>query len=110
MSEISKTVRISFRVDLDEVPLRISALLKETHENVSALATLIQESATSLDSRGGIQEAYESVDSIRREMMKLDLRLEDCGGLLASYQSALAEMNRPLAPEEAKEVTEEQDE
>lgn len=99
MSEESKRVRISFTVDLDEVPSRISGLLQEVEEEWTGLGAQMRETARQLKEHKNIQKSYESVDNIRQTMMGLDLRLEDCQALLASLQSAHANIN--LSSEEA---------
>jgi len=86
-------VKISFTVDLKEVPTRISSLIRETASELEHESSELYECATSLNSSGSISHAIELVNRARIALMGADLRLEDCQTLLASYQATQAEIS-----------------
>lgn len=97
-------VKISFTVDLDEVPSRVSSLIKEVADNLNDEKDELYEIVKSLLAGGNPSQALEMVNNARIALMGADLRLEDCQMLLASYQSTLAELSsQSLASEGAEE-------
>lgn len=93
MFEPDKRVRISFTVEMTEVPGRIAGLLREAEARCADITNRLKETATNLDVQGNIQSAYNSVDAMRQEMLALDVRLEDCQVLLNGYQATISELN-----------------
>jgi hypothetical protein len=90
LSEINNRVRISYTVEIEEIPTRITTLLREY--DFADLTKQLAEITKGLDAGGNLQSAIAGVDALRRLMMKLDLRLEDCQSLLSGYQQALAQL------------------
>ena len=104
---MNNRVRISYTVDMDEVPVRIAMLLREAQEKCGTVLSNMGQVVTALEEETNIERAWNSIDSVRQDMMKMDLRLEDCQELLASYQAALAQIKAPPqepSPEPAEEV------
>lgn len=94
MSETNKRVRITYTVEMEEVPSRIAGLLKEAESDAETLVRQISDVASRLDPLGDVNKAVVDLEHIRQEMMKVDLRLDDCQNLLVGYQSAVAEINK----------------
>lgn len=86
-------VKFSFTVDLDEVPERISSLIKQAGDTLAAESSDLHEGAASLLDGGNLAQVLLSVNQARIALMGADLRLEDCQLLLASYQSTQAELS-----------------
>ncbi len=109
MADEPTRVRIAYTVDLDEVPERISSLMKEVSTKLVAQGGALERSATSLAERGGIKEVIDRIEEARLQLMGVDLRLEDCQELLTSYQAAQVELARRQLPvvEEVQEAPEE---
>jgi len=107
---MNNRVRISYTVDMDEVPVRIATLLREAQEKCGTILTKVGQAATALEEEPNVERTWNSIDSVRQDMMKMDLRLEDCQELLASYQAALAQMKAPTQapPEEPTEEVEDE--
>ena len=99
-------VRISFTVDLDEVPVRISSLMKETSIKLIAQGGALERSATSLIEKGNVKEVADLIEEARLQLMSVVLRLEDCQSLLASYQGAQVELasSRRETEQEEQEI------
>tara|TARA_Y100000310_G_C20288081_1_gene625883 strand:+ start:132 stop:425 length:294 start_codon:yes stop_codon:yes gene_type:complete len=81
-------------VDLDDVPERISSLMKEVSIKLIAQGGALERSATSLTEKGNIKEVVDRIEEARLQLMGVDLRLEDCQELLTSYQGAQVELAR----------------
>jgi hypothetical protein len=79
-------------VDLDEVPKRISSLMKEVEVVLDTEARILGQSADDLIVKGNIKEVAELVEVARLQLMSADLRLEDCQSLLTNYQAAQLEI------------------
>ena len=99
MSDIPTRVRISYTVNLDEVPERIACLIEEAQENLEALVGPLESEAAALSNKGNAAAALELVTKTRLKLMSVDLRLEDCQSLLTNYQATQLE----LALEEQKD-------
>ena len=82
-------------MDLDEIPDRVVSLLREAIEQFEDTHNSLHQTANKLDGSLSIVEACHSMDNIRKRLMKLDTRLEDCQALLAGYQRACADMSQP---------------
>ncbi len=95
---------------MDEVPVRIVMLLREAQERCGTILAQVGQVATALEKESNVERTWNSIDSVRQDMMKMDLRLEDCQELLASYQAALAQMKMPTQaqPEESTEEVEDE--
>lgn len=107
MSENSKRVRMTYTVEIEEVPSRIAELLREAEATSEALTRQIAEVASALDPTGDVNKAIVMLDNVRQDMMKTDLRLDDCHGLLVGYQSAIAEFNKMKLDGPPAAITEE---
>ena len=105
---MNNRVRISYTVDMDEVPVRIAMLLREVQVKCDHVLKEVKDAATTLERESNIEKTWNSIDSVRQEMMKTDLRLEDCQELLSSYQAALAQLKAPQPPEEIVEEPEDE--
>ena len=99
-------VRISFTVDLDEVPERISSLLKEASVKLVSQGGALDRAALNLIEKGNVKEATELIEAARLDLMSVDLRLEDCQNLLTSFQVAQVELaaGRRGTGEEEQEI------
>jgi len=99
LSDNPTRVRISFTVDLNEVPERIACLLEEVQETLETLVGPLGVEATDLCNDGNAAAALDFVTNTRLKLMGVDLRLEDCQNLLTNYQATQLE----LALEKQKE-------
>tara|TARA_R110001583_G_scaffold99959_3_gene245542 strand:+ start:149 stop:448 length:300 start_codon:yes stop_codon:yes gene_type:complete len=99
-------VKISFTVDLNEVPRRISSLIKEAAQSLDAEAQDLYDSAVSLSDDCNPTQILESINQARIALMGADLRLEDCQALLASYQNTQAQLSSEGIQQEQREISE----
>ena len=92
MSDESTRVRISYTVNLDEVPERISSLMDEAGDSLASLPASLYDTAKGLFEDSNVAAALNCIEKTRTKMMEADLRLEDCVSLLINYQSTQAEI------------------
>jgi hypothetical protein len=103
LSDNPTRVKIAFTVDLDEVPDRISSLVREAEASLNTIAMRLERSATELVEKGNVKAAVDIVTNTRISLMGVDLRLEDCQSLLASYQATQLELTLQQQQEEEEE-------
>ena len=107
MSDNPTRVKIAFTVDLDEVPDRISSLVREAEASLNTIALRLERSATELVEKGNVKAATDIVTNARISLMGVDLRLEDCQSLLASYQATQLELTLQHQEGEGEQSSEE---
>jgi len=106
LSEANKRVRITYTVEMEEVPSRIAGLLREAEKDAEALVRQLSDAASHLDSDDNANKAIVVLEHVRQGMMKVDLRLDDCQNLLVGYQSATAEFNKINLDPQSEEIAE----
>jgi len=84
-------VRISYTVDIEEVPDRIRMLLSEAY---SCLQTVVENKNFSLN-KNNVLDTLERIKIAREKMLTVDTQLADCYNILAGYNKALAEAAMP---------------
>lgn len=93
-------VKISYTVELDEVPHQVSKYL---HNQSDMSLDNVFESILKLIKEGNIQGALEDIDYFRQDLAKLDLKLSDAQSILDGYMKARYSKNT----EESKDGTQE---
>ena len=78
-------VKISYTVELDEVPNQV---YKYLHNQSDMSLDKILESILKLIKEGNIQGALEDIDYFRKDLAKLDLKLDDAQSILDGYMKA----------------------
>ncbi len=78
-------VKISYTVELDEVPNQVRKYLHD-HAGLSLDKTF--EGIVKLIQEGNIQGALEDINFFRRDLAKLDLKLDDAQSILDGYMRA----------------------
>ena len=80
-------VKISYTVDLDEVPQKIQRIVDEAVEAaISQLTETNHAFLTNLIEKGNLQTSIEDLSSLREIMFKTDQQLADCCDLLINLQ------------------------
>lgn len=96
--EVAMNVKISYTVPFDRVPSKIDELLTEASRNLEGVGGMLKPNA--FDEEGGsILQKLDLIEKTRKEMMTIDLVLEDCYTILAGYNKALADMRMPRKEE-----------
>jgi phage terminase Nu1 subunit (DNA packaging protein) len=78
-------VKISYTVELDEVPNQVHKYLYSQSD--MSLDKLL-EGILKLIKEGNIQGALEDIDFFRKDLAKLDLKLDDAQSILDGYMKA----------------------
>ena len=90
-------VKMSYTVELDEVPEKLTELLKEcSGDLVNASEDLYQ---MDLESQGNISVLGE-IDRVRQMLAKIDDRLQDCYNAYAGYTQVMMEKYNPSSQQE----------
>lgn len=93
-------VKISYTVELDEVPSQVYKHLR--NQSDMSLDKLL-ESILKLIQEGNIQGALEDIDFFRRDLAKLDLKLDDAQSILDGYMRARYSTNIQTEEDVSKE-------
>ena len=81
-------VRISYSVDLDDVPSECARMLVESLEKVNDIHREIEGLVDSLDSKDAIAwQIKDKIDRCRKSLAKVDMVLEDNSMILEGYFS-----------------------
>lgn len=84
-------VRISYTIDISEVPDRVRVLLTEAY---SSLQPIVDSKNIPLN-KNNVLDTLERIKSAREKMLTVDTQLVDCYNILAGYNKALAEAAMP---------------
>jgi len=107
-------VKISYSVDVDEVPERVQKLVDEVSMDLSSLAALLPSNIEKVDFRSDfIKGVYEKIDSARRKLFILDARLGDSLIILDDWRTTMvaieaAKINQASSQEPPEENVEEE--
>ena len=88
-------VKISYTVDLEEVPQKVQEIVNDAIEaGIAELEDVGPKIASSLIEKGDIEGSHRILTSLRENLIKIDLQLSDCCELLSSLQSTRGELNK----------------
>ena len=89
-------VRLSYSVELEEVPERVSQLIDDEWDNVSFCDHIIREIIESLNSEDpSIDSSLKKIDKIRQILGSIDLRFSECENILQGYRQAQTNLAEP---------------
>jgi len=87
-------VKISYTVDLEEVPQKVRTIVDEAVEAALGQLTETNHSLlTNLIEKGNVQSSIEDLNSLREVLFKADQQLADCCELLNNLQKTHAAIN-----------------
>lgn len=92
-------VKISFTVDLEEVPVRVE---KQIIESMHDLRGILDSDIGELTSENALRK-IQWIESTRKKLLKIDTKLSDCYSILVGYNKAVADS---LVPEKTVEANE----
>lgn len=91
-------VKISYTVPFDRVASKVDELLMEAGRDLETAGHMLK--PTSLDEEPTVTAfKLDLIVKARQKMLAIDLILEDCYTILASYNKALADMRMPRKEE-----------
>ena len=84
-------MKISYTVELEEIPQRIAQLVEECTSAISASASKTQKSFNdNLIKSGNVMAAMSDVEVLREALFKADQQLSEYASLLSNLQKAYA--------------------
>jgi len=86
-------VKITYAMDLDEVPNQTQKLHSEAIEWLRSSLDMLME--VSFDDDASPQSILKKVDKARRLMASADQRLDDCISIISGYHQAVLQINTP---------------
>tara|TARA_R100000008_G_C3553607_1_gene151894 strand:- start:715 stop:1008 length:294 start_codon:yes stop_codon:yes gene_type:complete len=87
-------VKISYTVDLEDVPHKIANIVQECASKVISSTSEVEEQfSKELIENGNIKVSVESLTALRQALFKADQQLEDCCSLLNNLQKAYTTIN-----------------
>ena len=82
-------VRLSYSVELDQVPEHVAQLIDDEWESISYCDHLIKEIVQTLNAEEPfIDSSLKKIDTIRQTLGSLDLRLNECESILEGFMQA----------------------
>lgn len=82
-------VKITYTVELEDVEQEVAEIITKATEELDFSYQELTRVQFDLDTKvGNIQQQIETIDLIRRKMMKADQVLEDCHSILHGYKIA----------------------
>jgi len=96
-------VTINYQCELDELPRTISELLGNLEQNDLVFVAAEIEKARSHSFDKNVSEALESIDRVRVDLAKIDLRLMEYANILAGYTKADADLKTGASLEKQPE-------
>lgn len=93
---VNMNVRISYTVDLEEIPEKVNYILNECNKELSELSKKLKIHVE----RTNCVSAIESIEDIRKKMLRVDNKLGDCYSILVGYNRAIAESKMPAKESE----------
>ena len=100
-----KYVKISYSVDLEEVPEKILSLMSEANKVVATNQKKMKKIAKLASNIENVSATLEHIEELRADLYKMDLRLADCVGMLEGYQAATTEPEYDEAQEPPPETS-----
>ena len=94
-------VSISYSIDFDEVPKVVRKFLQEDIQKELGASILckVEDSIAYLENdRENIGKAIQTIEEIREFVLKMDMRLNECSGILKGYQKELLDPAEPTGP------------
>jgi hypothetical protein len=94
-------VKISYTIPFENVPAKVDELLMEASRNLEQAGGSLK--PNSFDDEPTVTAfKLDLIKSTRQKMLAIDLLLEDCYTILASYNMALANLHMPKSSTEGE--------
>ena len=87
-------VKITYAVPFERVPNKVNSLLDEASRDLEMISDTLKLSSSPANTSTIIAK-LDNISSLRKKLLSVDLLLEDCYSILASYNKALAELKMP---------------
>lgn len=95
-------VKISYTIPFEKVPETITELMRQSSNELEGTGSKLKMNAFDEHEETPLQK-MKRIDEVRKQLSTIDLLLEDCYSILASYNKALADMHMPKREEQPSE-------
>ena len=95
---MSKRVKITYAIDLDEVPNQTQKLYGEAIQWLRSSLDKLME--VSFDDDTNPHQTLEKIDKARRTLASIDQRLDDCAYIISGYHNAKLDTETPPPQQE----------
>jgi endonuclease III len=86
-------VKISYTVELEEVEKEVAEIMAKAAEKLDHAYHEISGLQALMDTQtGDVEQSIQSIDFVRKQMMKADQVLDDCHLILQGYKQALKQL------------------
>lgn len=92
-------VKISYTIPFDRVPSKIDELLMEAGKDLENVGHSLKPVSFDYEPTTTML-TLDRIDEVRKKLTAVDLVLEDCYTILASYNKAMADMKMPRKEQE----------
>lgn len=87
-------VKITYAIDLEEVPPKSQELVTESYYWLSSAVVKLKKIKLTGETEG-LRSTLEKIDGIRRVLASVDQRLDDCTAIIQGYHQAVLDLNAP---------------
>lgn len=94
-------VKISYSIDLEEVPTEIAKMLRSCTKEVNSVARGIDAALQALEEGNDTLKIVDGISRVREEMYRVDSNLQDVMSILTGYQQTLLDTHLAGGPEES---------
>ena len=92
-------VKITYSVELEDVPMEVSKLIRELKEEFKLLSKDLQIASDELmENSKDIRTPVAKIDHSLEKIEKLKVKLKDCQAILGGYQGVLLKKNGDIPP------------
>jgi len=92
-------VKISFTVDIEEVPCKVGKVIDES---MKVLEDIFESNIVEVR-KDNVIKNIEWIDGVRKKLTQVDTRLADCYSILTGYNRAIAESLVPNAEQQEEQ-------
>ena len=82
-------VKISYSVDLDQVPAHATSMLNKGAQELKYIVDKLEIIESCLNSEGNMIKILDDISSVREKMFKVDTQLGDIVAILSGYERAI---------------------
>tara|TARA_Y100001938_G_scaffold146627_1_gene225885 strand:- start:644 stop:1021 length:378 start_codon:yes stop_codon:yes gene_type:complete len=98
-------VRLSYAVELDEVPMKTQEMIKQLEYELSLQRDALSKAALIVTEEKCISASADMLDDVRKTLSEIDQGIADVYSILTGYVNVLKEQSAPKPTQEAPSAT-----
>lgn len=99
-------VKVSYSIDLEDVPLKVSSLIAEIHQNLKNSCELVANSSSLLGIENDPLKCIKDIDAAQDIIFSASQQLDDMKNILIGYQRILLSESEGTQQESTEDVME----